>query len=484
MDKNIKIVYFLIALLIIITFVTQYYGSTDIHEYIASAKYFAGKYPSDIRASHSMLYGFINAPFIYLFSSLIGLKIASLISLILIIISVYYISRKNKKALLLISISPIIWYMGPWINSIQLASLLFLWGFFFINKFDKTNKYQYILYSGVLLGLSASIWNSVIYFVFFLIICFFYNKKVNHLFLFLLAVLIGFLPLFIFEQKLYGFFLYSMVKTFLSNVIVSVYGSIYQGVVYLNHSFFDYFSFLIMIPFFSFVLFTKENFAKYKRTLIFLTLSLIFMIINPQIRYLLIIYPIIILILSETINEKQFKKQIAVFLIITILVITPYLVQIKYSTNSPEFNSFLNNINKWKIYSYNADDLITKDLENITREYPNTTFLVGNTADYYAVLASDYWGNNVKEIVSIQDYEMFFRNESIFFSKRLESKPVIPERRIIWIEGGISKNPNDNTDYESINLGIGVNEPLKEPGFTFVKKYNILYLSKNNKTIN
>lgn len=479
MDKNIKIACFLIIFLVLITLVTKYYGSTDVHEYIASAKYFAGDYPADIRASHSMLYGFITSPLISLFNNFIGLKIASIIILILIIISVYYISEKNQKALLLISLSPIIWYIAPWISPIQLASLLFLWAFFFINKFEKTSKIYYLLYSGILFGFSASVWNSVIYFALFLIICFFYNKKLNHLLFLILAILIGFLPLFIFEQKLYGFFLYSMAKTFISNVIVFIYGSIYSGVVH-NSTIFDYFSFLIMIPFLSFILFKKDNFIKYKKIIIFLIFSLFFMITNSQIRYLLIIYPIIILLLSETIDNKQFKKQIVIFLIVTLLVITPYLVQIKYSTNSPEFNSFINNLDKWIVYPYNIDDLIVNDLKQISSEYPNAVFLVGNTADYYAVLASDYFEGNIKEFVSLQDYEMYFKNESIFFSKRLESKPTIPERRIIWIEGGISKNLNDNTNYKNIVLGIGVDEPLNETGFSLVKKYNILYLSKKS----
>jgi len=87
-------------------------------------------------------------------------------------------------------------------------------------------------------------------------------------------------------------------------------------------------------------------------------------------------------------------------------------------------------------------------------------------------------GKDIKEFVSIQDYELYFKNETSLFKKRFEPKPIIPDRRIIWIEGGISKNPNDNTNYGNITLAISINEPLNEPGFRLIKKYNILYLSE------
>ena len=50
----------------------------------------------------------------------------------IIVYSVYIISNRNKKSLWMILLSPIIWYMAPWISPIQLASLFFLWGYYFI----------------------------------------------------------------------------------------------------------------------------------------------------------------------------------------------------------------------------------------------------------------------------------------------------------------------------------------------------------------
>ena len=55
-------------------------------------------------------------------------------------LSIYYISGKDRKTLLLIVTAPIFWYMAPFINPIQIASLFFLWGYYFISKYDKKEK--------------------------------------------------------------------------------------------------------------------------------------------------------------------------------------------------------------------------------------------------------------------------------------------------------------------------------------------------------
>ena len=121
-------------MLISITLLTHFYGNTDVYDYSDVSKLFAGKYSADIRTSHSYLYGLIHAPYLILFNNYFIFKITSLISLFLIIYSIYVISNKSKKALWLILLSPIVWYMAPWISPIQLASLFFLWAYYFIKQ--------------------------------------------------------------------------------------------------------------------------------------------------------------------------------------------------------------------------------------------------------------------------------------------------------------------------------------------------------------
>lgn len=476
MQKHIKISLAAIILLILISLLTGYYGSTDVQEYAGSAKFFAGKYNSDIRASHSMLYGFVHAPLVFLFNSFIGLKITSLIFLVLIIISVYYISGWNKKTLYLILASPLIWYMGPWINPIQLASLLFLWAFFFMIKFNKTERIRYLAYSGLLAGLSAAFWNTAIYVAIIFAVCFFYKKNVNSLFIFALSMIVGLLPVFLLEQSLFGVFFFSFAKTTASNLLAGSFGGIYQGVTPRTFSILFFITFLLITPFFSYILFQKENFAKNKRQAVFVLLTFLFFLLNPQIRYLLFLYPLLVLYIGRYATQKQFKIQMIIFLIISLIVITPYVIQIKSSTDSPEFRTFVSNFGAWKITSPPEGLLITQDLKELTSEHPGEIFVVGPEPDDYTKLAFNYWGKDVGEFVSVQDYQLALKNETVIFKKRFESSSKIQNRRQIWIEGGISRNPDDKTDHGSINYAISVDKNLNLPNFRLVKELRVLSL--------
>jgi len=164
-SKNEKALVIVVSLLLIlITLFSNFYGSTDVFDYSDVAKFFAGDYDAKIRTSHSYLYGFIHAPFIGLFDSYLAFKITSLISLFLIVYSVYWISGKDKRALWLMLLSPIVWYMAPWVSPIQLASLLFLWGYYWIKKYEKNAKVGELFYSGLLIGLAWAFWDAVLFF--------------------------------------------------------------------------------------------------------------------------------------------------------------------------------------------------------------------------------------------------------------------------------------------------------------------------------
>ena len=135
-------VIFIVVILIMFILVlsTKYIGSTDVSDYAGTAKFFAGYYNAKIRSSHSYFYGFMSSPFVKITGNLIGMKIMSFIWLVMIMLSIYLISKKDKRTLLLIVTAPIFWYMAPWINPIQIASLLFLWGYYFIDIYEIINQ--------------------------------------------------------------------------------------------------------------------------------------------------------------------------------------------------------------------------------------------------------------------------------------------------------------------------------------------------------
>lgn len=486
--KNKFLIILVFSILILITILTQYYGSTDIRDYSNVAKFFSEDSAAKVRNTHSYLFGFLHFPFVSLFKNFFIFKITSLIFLSLIIYSIYIISKKNKKALWLILLSPIIWYMAPWTSPIQLAALLFLWAYYFIEKYNQTEKLSYLFYSGLFIGLSWGVWDTIFYLGLFLTFVFLFNKKLYHCLYFILFVMIGLMPRLILDYFLFNFPFYTIIKNIFAGVSNMTFGGIYQDLsVSSSKNFINLFSIFLSIPIYFWILF-KPIFKNNKKIIVFLLLSIFMILTNPQIRYTLILIPIMIVILAKEINQKQFKKQILISLFIIFLFITPYLIQINFSVNYPggsrnglEFTTFFGNLKTLQIkdQSQKEINIIEKDLEKIINQYPGEVFVVGNMADEYRVLAHLYWGEDVKEFVSIQDYNLVLKNETSLYEKKIMLKPNINTRRQIWIAGGINKNENDLTDYEKISYGIGLGEPIDIKDFEIVKKYDYLYLSKN-----
>ena len=465
-----------ILLLFLIAILTKYNGSIDTSDYTTTAKFFSGDHQAKLRASHSIVYGLMHTPFVKLTSSFLFLKLSSVLWLALLILSIYYISNKNKKTLLLFITTPIIWYMAPYINPIQLSSLLFLWGYYFIKKYDENEKLKYLICSALLIGLSWAFWDSIIYFTIILALCFLYNKKTTHFFSFIFFLFIGTLPKLIIDQFFFGFAFFSISKHFLA-LMSWPFGGVYgQGsFFYLTDIFFA----ILIIPLFTYLLFTKKIFTRNKKSIVFIGLSIFLILIHcAQIRYTLIIIPIIILLLGENLNNRQFKIQILIFLILSLLVINPYLIQTKYETNGKEFTSFIKNLPNLQLSKSSQEDLILQDLNNIIKENPNQTFIVGNEPNDFQYLANLYWGKEVKEFISIEDYNLYLKNETTIASKTLCSSSKSWNRRDICVMVELRKTIDDKTNYSLINYAISFEEDLDLRGFKLVEKYQVLYLFK------
>lgn len=155
-----------------------------------------------------------------------------------------------------------------------------------------------------------------------------------------------------------------------------------------------------------------------------------------------------------------------------------YIIQIKYPNNTGDLVSIIGGFKELNPSIATEEKLIQSDLNNLIKEYPNQVFVVGNEQDSYGALAYYYWGDKVKEFVSIEDYILYLNKNPILFEKEFKTKPDPNYRRQVWLTLGMSKNEADTTDYGNITLGIGIKEPLKIQGFNVIKKYNILYLSE------
>ena len=473
-DKTILVlacIIFIFLLSLVIS--TKYVGLTDVDDYANVAKFFSGNYPAKIRSSHSFFYGFLLSPLVSLSNSLIPMKIMSLVFLSLIVLSLYILSKKDKRALLLSLTAPIFWYMAPWINPVQISSLLFLWAYYYLKEYSKNNRIKYVMYSGVLIGLSFVFWDPILFFGLFLIIPFMWNKKMSHLLLLILFICIGLIPRFVLDQILFNFFLFTLIKSFLGTLTNLLWNGISGNGGHTVKTFVNLIPIILILPLFTFKLFSKKQFKTNKPTIIFLLLSILLILFNPQIRYTLLITPIILFNLFSLISLKEFKIQI-IFSILLILAITStHIIQIQYSTNSPELKYLIKNIGNWGIYS-NIDRFIEEDLNNIAKDFPNEYFVVGNNPDYYAKLARIYWGRDIQEFVSIEDYELFLKNETILFEKEFHPISNIEDRREIWIKGGISKSTVDSTPYNEIKYAISNEPEINLNGFKLLNSYKEL----------
>ncbi|MDD5193394.1 MAG: hypothetical protein PHF67_02295 [Candidatus Nanoarchaeia archaeon] len=470
---------FLSIALILITLFTHYYGSIDIGDYSDSAKYLAGDYQAKIRVSHSFLYGIFHAPFISLLNNFIFFKVTSLIFLFLIIYSVYFISNKNKNSLLLSLFSPIVWYMAPWINPLQLAGLLLLWGFYFIDRYDKKNNLKDLFLSGVLIGLCISFWNTAIYFSIIFLLVFLFNKKFSNVILFSLSCLIGLIPLFVTDYLLFNFPFYTLIKTGFSQILFIVFKeSLYS--ISSSNKILDLLFVFLFLPLYFWLIYKPSFFKENKKKVIFVTLSLLVILTNPQIRYVIAIAPIIILLLSEILTPKQIKKYLIFSTILILIILIPYSIQINHNINGSyqgmEIREFAATFNNLSFSEKFPQETLQEDLLRLSEDFPNQTFLVGNNPDDYQILADLYWGKGISEFVSIQDYNLWFSNNTVLFQKKFMPAPNIEDRRQIWIIGGMSKNEKDPTDYKNIKYAITINQPLKIEGFKFIKKYEFLNL--------
>ncbi len=482
MELSKKQIYLILAIaliLIIVTFATKFYGQADTFDYQDSAKFFAGEYPAKIRLSHSYLYGLMHAPMVGLTNSFFIFKITSLISLFLIVYSVYLITGKNKRAPWLMLLSPIVWYMAPWASPIQLASLCFLWGYHFTRKYGKDKSIKSLFYAGMLIGLSWAFWDGALFFIPLFLISFFYNEKLIHSIYFVIFIIVGSLPRVILDTILFGFPFFTPLRHIMASLALTFLGGFYSqgGLWGIVSTIFI----LLFLPLFAYLIFIKRDFFKENRKpAIFILLSILLLIINSQIRFILLMAPIIIVVLASKLTDKQFNIQLIFSVILILLVLNPYVLQTHWDLGIDEkgieLSSFITNAKDINLTDNFRKEIINEDLSRIASEFPDEIFIVGNLPDDYRILANFYTGDKIKEFVSIEDYNLSFSQEPIISKKELCSRVKINERRDVCFAVWIRKAFNDDTDYSSIKYAISLEENLDVEGFDLKKKYETLTL--------
>ena len=416
------------------------------------------------------------SPYVAFTENFFLLKFASAFWIILIILSLYHISNKNKKVLWLSVAFPLVWYLGPWLTPVTAVAFFFLWAYYFIKKFENGEKIKHLFYSGLLIGIASAFWDSSLYFGLFFLLSFLFDKKLYNSAIFVVSILAGILPKLIVDYFTFNSPFYGVLKFTGALFSFGFFGGAY-GQGYSTLGFINVLDAIIFIPFYFYIFYKKELFLKHKKTIIFLTLSLLFVILfNPQPRPLFIVSPIILLLLGEELAGRRFKIQIILFIILSLLSITPYLIQSTYETNLIRFTLNPSQYSNLKLNSEFSDKIILSDLKQIEKDFSDEIFIVGPDRDHYRKLAHLYWGDKIKEFVSIEDYELFLKQDNTISKFEFRLTPPEKIRREIWLEVGLGKNSKDNTDYNSIKYAISFDEDLGLENFTLKKEYGKLFL--------
>ena len=294
------------------------------------------------------------------------------------------------------------------------------------------------------LGLIPALWFAGVYLSIFFLLAFFYNKELKHLIYYLIPFFMTFSLRLILDYYYFNFPLYSFIRGLGSNtafffgIAPGSGDSISLEILLL----------LVIITPFIYKIF-KLNFKEYKRELVFLGLSVLLFIMNFQLRYFIVITPLIFLLIYDKINKKELFAHIAISLILIVLLTSPY-------------------------FGETDDYLIMKDLKTIENDFPNEKFIAGgeNLSEEEAfTLGTLYFGKNIKEFIWYSDYK--FKDEDIQREYSFGSKSNIKNIRDIKVNVVYERTEgNKDADY-LIMIGDG-----KAEGFNLIKKYQILKVFK------
>ena len=472
------------AALVVLALSTTFNGPADAGDYLDVGKFLSGQYAAKIRSSHSYLLGAVHAPLLLTFQFGV-FKVTNLILLALLVWSVFVVSGKDRRTLWLFLVAPAVWYMAPWIGPIQVAALAMLWAWFFMERYAKTGGVKEVLYAGLLVGLGWAFWDTILFFGAFLGLVYLWHRKLGHGFAFLALVAVGLLPRLILDAALFGFPIYTILKSSMGT-LANIGGGIYGGQGHTPMTLFDLIWIFLVVPFSFWMLYTKKLFVKHRKSMIWLSLCLVLILANPQMRYVLVLAPVMIILSGKYLSKEVWKKIMIASVLVSALLVSPYVVQVNGTFDSSlQTHNLIGYDLKNVVQAYRADgrlevtdvllrNRVIADVQQLAEDYPDEAFLVGPDPDSYQVLADLYWGSRVKEFVSVQDYDLSKTDEVSLYERRWEPVPKIQSRRQIWVGGGLNKNPIDETDYDSIEYAVGYIKDFAPKGFVEIEKYDTL----------
>jgi hypothetical protein len=323
------------VLIVIFAVLSKKIGFHDVGEYITFAKALAGINNVDLFVGHPMLYPWFISFFLKISQSFTAIRVANVIWVILISITLYYLFN-DKKAFLLFALSPLTWFAGTQTTPILPAAFLFTLSFYFFKK--SKIKYNQLI-SGFILGLSCAVYTPMIIAAFFFTLIYFWNKQLKETIIFGISMFMGFIPGMVFDYLIFGNPIYSLIRYASTNLLITLNmnSNITQGMI-LSHP--EIFLLIIFISPFLFRLHKLKFKENKNEILLLLIVGAFYLLRGGMLKYFIILSPIAIILLSKCLSKKEIK----INLIISAIIIMIIAFQFISDTSDVKTQEDINNI--------------------------------------------------------------------------------------------------------------------------------------------
>lgn len=445
--KEIRRIFLFGAILIFFALFSTKLRFHDAYEYINIAKNFAGIENIDLFSAHSLFYPLIISFFLKVWPTETMMKIVN-VSWIFLMGIVLLLWTKNKKAFILFAFSPLVWFMSIQTTPVLPASFFLLLSFLFFHRNDIRFN---LAYSGIFLGFSCALYTPMLLVSSIFILIYFWGESFKDFILFLFSLGIGFLPRMIQDYYLFKMPIYSVVRYIGANFIIAIGGNSETANFNLLGNL-EILSVLFLISPLLFLIY-RVDFIKHRKHLIFVGLiSLIFFFRVQQIKYFLILTPIIMIILSRYLSEKEVEMHAIISIFLTLFLTVNF-------------------------FFVSEDVLIRGELSTIEEEYEKQCFIAGKH-DANA-LAAIYW-EETPRFIWWQDYIGSIENKTTLKTYALGIEPRIPLRTQLEIVGNFNRG-SDKT-YKDCILVLRRGVELDSTNFELSRCYQQLCVYEEKET--
>jgi len=435
-QKTVFISSFIVFLVLafLFCFFTQRIDFHDAPQYINVAKEFAGISIAPVFTGHASLYPAFISLFLKFFPHYLTIKLINMSWLILTGLILYFLTR-DVKSFLLWMFSPIVWYTSIITTPLVIVSFSLISAYLFLMRWEKSHKKIYFIFSGLSLGLGMAVWSGTLLFAVFFLLSFFWKKKLKRLFYYCIFTLPFVIFRLIFDNIIFGFPFYSYIRAF-GTVIARRMGATSSDISLRsagdNFIFRDGFIMLRDIIFLisPLALFLyKIDYKKYSRELVFILLSILFIVYYHVSFYPILIAPFIIFLLSKVLS----KKQVIISILISIIII-PFLT--------------------CSYFHEPREVVLAEDLYNIYNDFGYEKMIAGDVIGSFgtAILNAAYWYDEGPELFWASDYKLFLDDNTDTSSYSIMTEPKINTIRILEISAKVRRNTENDEEFEGLPL--------------------------------